>query len=85
MKTKKHAADGPGDHPHAGVVFTVTGGGFPAGTTATTDALGVACLAGIASGSYTVSEAVPTGYAVTSANPQTERSSRTPPVLPPRL
>ena len=26
VKTKKHAADGPGDHPHAGVVFSVTGG-----------------------------------------------------------
>ena len=71
VKTKKHAADGPGDHPHAGVVFSVTGGELPAGTTATTDALGVACIAGIASGSYTVTETVPTGYAVTSANPQT--------------
>ena len=37
----------------------------------TTDANGEACLAGIASGSYTVTETVPTGYAVTSANPQT--------------
>ena len=71
VKTKKHAADGPGDHPHAGVVFSVTGGELPAGTTATTDALGVACIAGIASGSYTVTETAPTGYAVTSANPQT--------------
>ena len=71
VKTKKHAADGPGDHPHAGVVFSVTGGELPAGTTATTDALGVACIAGIASGSYTVTETVPAGYAVTSANPQT--------------
>ena len=69
-KTKKHAADGPGDHPHAGVVFTITGGDLPAGTTVTTDADGKACLAGIASGTYTVSEAIPTGYAVTSANPQ---------------
>ena len=71
VKTKKHAAAGPGNHPHAGVAFSVTGGELPAGTTATTDANGVACIAGIASGSYTVTETVPTGYAVTSANPQT--------------
>jgi prealbumin domain-containing protein len=69
-KTRKHAADGPGDHPHAGVVFTITGGDLPAGTTVTTDANGEACLAGIESGTYSVSEAIPTGYAVTSANPQ---------------
>ena len=71
VKTKKHAADGPGDHPHAGVVFSVSGGTLPAGTTATTNSTGVACIAGIESGSYTVTETVPTGYAVTSANPQT--------------
>lgn len=53
------------------MVFGVTGGTLPAGTTATTDANGVACIAGIESGSYTVTETVPTGYAVTSANPQT--------------
>ncbi|GAA1766017.1 MSCRAMM family protein [Agromyces humatus] len=70
-KTKKHAADGPGDHPHAGVVFTITGGDLPANTTVTTDANGEACLAGIAAGDYTVTETVPAGYAVTSANPQT--------------
>ena len=29
-KTRKHAAAGSGDHPHAGVTFTVTGGGLPA-------------------------------------------------------
>ena len=29
-KTRKHAADGPGDHPHAGVKFTITGGELPA-------------------------------------------------------
>ena len=30
-KTRKHAADGPGDHPHPGVTFTVTGGELQAG------------------------------------------------------
>ena len=29
-KLRKHAADGPGDHPHAGVDFTITGGELPA-------------------------------------------------------
>jgi hypothetical protein len=71
VKTKKHAASVPSTQPHAGVVFGVTGGTLPAGTTATTDANGVACISGIESGSYTVTETVPTGYAVTSANPQT--------------
>jgi hypothetical protein len=71
-KTKKHAADGAGDHPHAGVDFTITGGDLPAGgVVVTTDADGVACLPDIAAGDYTVTETVPTGYAVTSANPQT--------------
>jgi hypothetical protein len=37
-KTRKHAADGPGDHPHAGVDFTVDG------VTKTTDANGKACF-----------------------------------------
>jgi len=71
VKTKKHAASTPTTQPHAGVVFGVTGGTLPAGTTATTDANGVACIAGIEAGNYTVTETVPTGYAVTSANPQT--------------
>jgi Prealbumin-like fold domain len=62
-KDRKHAADGPGDHPHAGVVFTVTGGTLPAGgTTVTTDADGVACLDGLAFATYTVTETVPAGY-----------------------
>jgi hypothetical protein len=72
VKTKKHAAGGIGvAQPHAGVVFGVTGGTLAAGTTVTTDSNGVACIAGIEPGSYTVTETVPTGYAVTSANPQT--------------
>jgi hypothetical protein len=61
-KTRKHAADGSEDQPHAGVIFTVTGGGLPADTTVTTDANGVACLDGLAFASYTVTESVPAGY-----------------------
>jgi len=66
-KTRKHAADGPGDHPHAGVTFTVTGGELPAGgVTAVTNAQGVACVDGLLlssfAGNYTVTESVPTGY-----------------------
>jgi Prealbumin-like fold domain len=61
-KTRKHAAAGSEDQPHAGVTFGVTGGGLPAGTTVTTDANGVACLDGLAFASYTVTENVPAGY-----------------------
>jgi hypothetical protein len=68
-KTRKHAADGPGDHPHAGVDFTITGGSLPAGgTTVTTDANGQACIDGLVLssfagiGNYTVHEHTPTGY-----------------------
>jgi len=55
-KTRKHAADGPGDHPHTGVEFTVDG------TTVTTDANGEACVDGLIFGDYNVTETVPTGY-----------------------
>jgi hypothetical protein len=55
-KTRKHAADGPGDHPHSGVDFTVNG------VTHTTDANGVACFGGLQFGDYTVHETVPAGY-----------------------
>lgn len=66
-KTRKHAADGSGDHPHAGVTFTVTGGGLPAaGLTAVTNAQGVACVDNLLLssfvGAYTVTETVPPGY-----------------------
>jgi uncharacterized surface anchored protein len=62
-KTRKHAADGPGDHPHAGVDFTVTGGSLPAeGQTVTTDANGVACVDGLLFDDYTVHEVTPAGY-----------------------
>jgi hypothetical protein len=57
-KTRKHAADGPGDHPHAGVSFTVNG------VTKVTDANGVACFDGLTFGTYTVHETVPAGYHV---------------------
>jgi prealbumin domain-containing protein len=57
-KTRKHAADGTGDHPHAGVSFTVNG------VTKQTDANGVACFDGLNFGGYTVHETVPTGYHV---------------------
>lgn len=55
-KTRKHAADGPGDHPHAGVDFTVDG------VTKTTDANGQACFDGLQFGDYTVHEITPAGY-----------------------
>jgi hypothetical protein len=57
-KTRKHAADGPGDHPHAGVSFTVNG------VTKVTDSNGEACFDGLTFGSYTVHETVPAGYSV---------------------
>jgi Prealbumin-like fold domain len=57
-KTRKHAADGPGDHPHAGVSFTING------VTKQTDANGVACFDGLLFGTYTVHETVPAGYHV---------------------
>jgi hypothetical protein len=59
-KTRKHAADGAGDHPHVGVDFAITGNGV--NETVTTDADGVACLDGLGFGDYTVTEDVPNGY-----------------------
>ena len=56
-KTRKHAADGPGDHRHAGVTFTVNG------ETVVTDANGQACVDNLLFGSYAVAETVPNGYA----------------------
>jgi hypothetical protein len=57
-KTRKHAADGPGDHPQSGVSFTVNG------VTKQTDANGHACFDGLNFGAYTVHETVPAGYHV---------------------
>ncbi|MFP5334842.1 MAG: collagen binding domain-containing protein [Actinomycetes bacterium] len=67
-KTRKHAASGPGDHPHAGVTFTVTGGELAAGgVTAVTQADGTVCVGNLLvssfAGSYTVTETLPAGYA----------------------
>ncbi|RZS64183.1 hypothetical protein EV187_2563 [Agromyces ramosus] len=76
-KTAKHADDPDNEIPHAGVTFTVTGNGIPAGTTAVTDANGQACVGGLlvsdlpGIGAYTVTETVPAGYHVISTNPQT--------------
>lgn len=55
-KTRKHAASGSGDHPHAGVNFTVDG------VTKATDANGEACFDGLDFGNYTATETVPAGY-----------------------
>ena len=56
-KTRKHAAEGPGPHPHAGVAFTI------AGTPVVTDANGQACVDGLLFGAYDVVETtVPAGY-----------------------
>ncbi|HSE81558.1 MAG TPA: hypothetical protein VLA87_07660 [Gaiellaceae bacterium] len=75
-KTRKHAADGPGDHPHPGVTFTVTGGELPAGgVTAVTNSSGVACVDGLVLssfvGDYTVTETVPAGYHADGATAKT--------------
>jgi hypothetical protein len=63
-KNRKHAADGSGDHPHAGVTFTLT----PGGATAVTDANGQACFGNLTQGSYTVTETVPAGYHLSGSN-----------------
>jgi hypothetical protein len=57
VKLRKHAADGPGDHPQAGVDFTV------ASQTVTTGADGTVCVDNLLFGSYTVHEVTPAGYA----------------------
>lgn len=55
-KTRKHAASGAGDHPHAGVTFTVNS------VTAQTDVNGVVCFGNLLFGTYSVAESTPTGY-----------------------
>jgi len=55
-KTRKHAADGFGDHPHQGVNFTVNG------ATKATDSNGEACFDGLLFDDYTVHEDTPPGY-----------------------
>jgi hypothetical protein len=68
-KLRKHAADGQGDQPHAGVDFTITGGELPAaGVTRTTNVNGRICVDGLVLsshagvGDYTVHEVLPAGY-----------------------
>jgi hypothetical protein len=55
-KVRKHAADGPGDHPQAGVSFTVNS------VTQSTGADGTTCFDGLLFGDYTVHETTPAGY-----------------------
>jgi hypothetical protein len=56
-KLAKHAASGPGDHPLAGVSFTVEG------VTKQTGADGTACFDGLSIGNHDVTETLPSGYA----------------------
>jgi len=69
-KTRKHAADGPGDHPHPGVTFTVNGG------TVVTDANGQACVDNLLFGTYTVAETVPAGYTATPTSQTVEVNNK---------
>ncbi|MEH6467158.1 MAG: SpaA isopeptide-forming pilin-related protein [Porticoccus sp.] len=73
-KTRKHAASGAGNHPHAGVTFTFSGGSIIGSPTAVTNASGVACLDNLVlsslAGNYSVMESVPSGYVALSTNPQ---------------
>jgi hypothetical protein len=55
-KDRKHAAAGPGDHPHGGVSFTVNG------VTKQTNANGNACFDSLPFGEYTVHETTLAGY-----------------------
>jgi hypothetical protein len=68
-KTRKHAADGPGDRFHEGVSFKVNCGGEEEASGAT-DSNGEVCFDGLLlnqfadCGNYTVTEVKPDGYAV---------------------
>jgi hypothetical protein len=66
-KTRKHAADGPGPHPHAGVTFSVDG----TTKTGATGTDGTVCFDGLTwSGtgtSYNVTETLPGGYSADGA------------------
>jgi hypothetical protein len=56
-KDRKHAADGPGNHPQAGVTFGISGVG-----NRVTDANGDICVEDLLPGDYTVTESLPAGY-----------------------
>lgn len=75
-KTRKHAAAGSGDVPHAGVEFTVSGGGLGAPVAVVTDANGQACVDGLLFGDYSVTETVPAGYAPAGPTTQTATVSQ---------
>jgi hypothetical protein len=62
IKTRKHAAAGPGDHPHAGVLFTLRDAANQVVDSGVTDANGRVCFEDLAFGNYTVTETVPAGY-----------------------
>ena len=61
-KTRKHAADGPGDHPHEGVTFTVSSDLLENDVELITNGDGEACLDSLESGEYTATETLPAGY-----------------------
>jgi hypothetical protein len=69
-KDRKHAAAGPGDHPHEGVEFTVSNDD-DVSETATTGTNGEACVDGLSFGDYTVTETTPAGYAPNDPEPVT--------------
>jgi hypothetical protein len=65
-KTRGHAATTADPDPHAGVKFTVTGGGLASGIDVTTDANGEACVDNLIFsshvGDYSVTETLPDNY-----------------------
>jgi Prealbumin-like fold domain len=67
-KTAKHAAAEGGTKPQAGVTFTVTNSANEVVATLVTGDNGKACVAGLAFGTYTVVETVPTGYSADEAD-----------------
>jgi hypothetical protein len=66
IKSRLHAADGPGWHAHQSVTFQITGGGLSQTVSVTTNAAGEACVQDLVlssfSGAYTVTELVPAAY-----------------------
>ena len=62
-KTRKFAADGPGDHPHPGVTFRVRQAGSVIAS-GVTGSNGKVCFDGLPFGTYTVREVVPAGYSL---------------------